>query len=298
MRRHLLGTFLFLAACRGHAAPAVAPAAFPLPDSVVILDAATGTSISTTDLVRRAGGADFVLLGEVHDNAAHHQVRGALLTALASRKPAVVFEQFAQSDAPVPAPAAGQEMESWLDAHGFDRKNWKWPLHAPVVDAALAHGRSLWGSGLSRETLRSVVREGVASAPAELRRLVEGSPLDSAAQAAVDAELFADHCGKLPASMMAGMRAAQEVRDAAMAQALLSAGATGPAWLIAGDGHVRMDMGVPRLLRHAAPGKRILTVGLLERGTTEAVPGPATAKLYQVIIVTPPAEREDPCLGL
>lgn len=298
MRRHLSWSLLVLAACQGHANSAVAPTALLLPDSTAVLDAATGAPISTTELLHRAGGADFVLLGEIHDNAAHHQVRGALLTALASHAPAVVFEQFGQSDLPIPAPAAGQAMDSWLDDHGFDRKNWKWPLHEPVVDAALLHGRSLWGSGLSRETLRAVVRHGIGSAPAELRRLVELAPLDSAAQAAVDAELFADHCGKLPATMMAGMRAAQEVRDAAMAQALLRAGAAGPAWLIAGDGHVRLDMGVPRLLRQAAPGKRILTVGLLERGTAEAVPGPATARLYQVIIVTPPAQREDPCLGL
>ena len=289
---------VLLAACGGTSAPAVAPAAaLALPDSTEILDAATGAPIPAAELVRRAAGADFVLLGELHDNAIHHQVRGALLTAT-GKHPAVVFEQFARSAGPIPPPAAGESEEAWLDRYGFDRKSWKWPLHAPVVAAAIARAQSLWGSNVPREALRSVVREGTAAAPPELRRLTDQSPLDSVARAAIDRELVEGHCGKLPASMIPGMRAAQEVRDAAMTEALLAAGAGGPAWLIAGNGHVRLDMAVPRFLRTAAPGRGMLVVGLVERGADGSLPGAATAAMYQVIIVTPPAVREDPCAGL
>lgn len=290
---------VLLVACGGSsAAPAVAPAAaLALPDSTVILDAATGAPIPAAELVRRAAGADFVLLGELHDNAIHHQVRGALLTAT-GKHPAVVFEQFARNAGAIPPPAAGESEEAWLDRYGFDRKSWRWPLHAPVVNAAIAGAQSLWGSNVPREALRSVVREGTAAAPPELRRLTDQSPLDSVAQAAIDRELVEGHCGKLPASMIPGMRAAQEVRDAAMTEALLAAGAGGPAWLIAGNGHVRLDMAVPRFLRTAAPGRGVLVVGLVERGADGSVPGAATAAMYQVIIVTPPAVREDPCAGL
>ena len=35
-------------------------------------------------LLRRIGAADLVLLGEVHDNAVDHALRGALLTAFAA----------------------------------------------------------------------------------------------------------------------------------------------------------------------------------------------------------------------
>jgi uncharacterized iron-regulated protein len=210
----------------------------------------------------------------------------------------VVFEQFAAASTPIQAPGAGEDREAWLDQHGFDRKNWKWPLHAPIVDAAIANARSLWGSGLPREALRSVVKEGTGAAPADLRPLIERAPLDSAAIAAIDRELFEGHCGKLPESLVPGMRAAQQVRDASMTSALLAAGATGPAWLIAGNGHVRMDMGVPRFLRVSAAAKKVLVVGFVERGTGEAVPGLATAGMYHVIVVTPPAVREDPCASL
>lgn len=292
---------LTVTACGGAGAkpaPGAAPTALALPDSVSIVDAATGAPVAPGDLLKRAAAADFVLLGEIHDNPTHHQIRGSLLTALAARKPAVVFEQFARSAGPIPAPAAGESEESWLDAHGFDRKAWRWPLHQPVIDAAIAHAGSLWGSNVPREALRSVVRQGTSAAPPELSALITRAPLDSVAQAGIDQELFEGHCGKLPQEMVPGMRAAQEVRDAAMTDAMLSAAATGPAWLIAGDGHVRMDMGVPRLLRKVAPGKRTLVVGFVERGTDDAVPGAAAAQRYQVLVVTTPAPREDPCLGL
>lgn len=288
---------LLLATCGGHTSLARPPVAMVLPDSTVVLDATTGAPISTPELLRRVAAADFVLLGELHDNPIHHEVRGLLLTA-AGKHPAVVFEQFPATSTPIQPPGADEDREAWLDRHGFDRTGWKWPLHAPVVDAAIASASSLWGSGLSREALRSVVKEGVGVAPADLHALIAQSPLDSVAQAAIDQELIEGHCGKLPATMIPGMRAAQEVRDASMAHALLAAGATGPAWLIAGNGHVRMDTGVPRMLRNSASDKGVLAVGLVERGTDGAVPGVTTGRMYGVIIVTPPAVRDDPCAAL
>jgi len=293
-----LSLLLLLAACGGSSTPSVAPVSLALPDSTVLLDATTGAPASTAELLRRLGAADFVLLGEVHDNAGQHQFRGALLTAMASRHPAVVFEQFAETSAPIPLPTLGQSEESWLDSNGFDRKSWRWPLHQPVVDAAIAHGRSLWGSGLSREALRAVVHNGDASAPAQLQPLLARTPLDSIARAGIDSELVEGHCHKLPESMIPGMRAAQVVRDASMTQALLQASATGPAWLIAGDGHVRKDMGVPRLLRVAAPAKKVLSVGFLEREENGDLPSVSERQVYDLVIVTPRAEREDPCAGL
>lgn len=289
---------LLLAACAGSVSMPVAPVRFALPDSTFALDGATGAPLGTPELLRRVAAADLVLLGEVHDNAVDHALRGALISAFADRHPAVVFEQLARSDGPIPAPAAGESLESWLDAHGFDRRGWKWPLHQPVVEAAVAHARSLWGSGLSRESLRSVVREGEAAAPDTLRRLMELAPLDSTARAVIDRELVEGHCGQLPATSIPGMRAAQEVRDASMARALIQAGAGGPAWLLAGNGHLRRDVAVPRLLRAAAPGSRVLVVGLLEREANGALPDAGERRMYDIVIVTPRAVRDDPCRGL
>jgi uncharacterized iron-regulated protein len=288
---------LALAACGGHAQTAPLPAALTLPESTAVLDAATGVPVSTAELLRRVRAADYVLLGELHDNPYHHRARAALLTA-AGTHPAVVFEQFPETTAPIPPPEAGQDQEAWLDVHGFDRKGWKWPLHQPLIEAALASGRAIWGSGISRDAVRVVFRQGMDAAPEGLRRLIIDAPLDEAGLSAMERELIEGHCGKLPPEMLPGMRAAQSVRDASMAQALLAGGTTGPAWLIAGNGHVRIDMGVPRMLHREAPTRTVLVMGSVERGTDEAVPGPATGRRYDLILVTPPADRPDPCAGM
>lgn len=295
MRTHFIpASLLALAACGGGAIATVPPAAVVLPQGSVILDSKSGKTLATTELVSRVRAADYVLLGEYHDNGFQHQARGALLEAARDRHPAVVFEQFARSKGPIPAPA-DTSREAWLDANGFDRKGWKWPLHRPVVDAAIANGGSLWGSNMPREGLRAVVREGASGAPAELRALMDRFPLDSSARAIVDQELLDSHCGQLPLTMVPGMRAAQEVRDAAMTEAMLSAGAEGPAWLIAGNGHVRADIGVPRMLRPAAVGKTVLAVGFLERGADGKLPEAKDRAMYDIVVVTDPVEREDPC---
>jgi len=296
MRRlPILFPLLLGAACGGSAVSAVTPVAFSLPDSMVALDGATGAPVDAAELLRRIAAADMVLLGEVHDNAAQHALRGRLLSAFAARRPAVVFEQFTESDGPIPTPSDGEPLEPWLDRNGFDRAAWKWPLHRPVVEAAIASGRSLWGSHVSREALRPVVRGGEPAAPPHLRSLLERAPLDSAARAALDQDLIEGHCGRLPETMIVGMRAAQTVRDAAMAQALLRARATGPVWLIAGNGHVRRDIAVPRLLRAAAPTENVLAVGLLERPAGGGMPSQATRGMFDLVIVTPRVARPDPC---
>lgn len=297
MRRLTWLPLLLLAAC--HPAPgAVAPAAFALPDSTVLVDGPTGAPVAVQDLLRRVGSADFVLLGEVHDNPFAMAARARLLRAFASRHPAVVFEQFAASDSAIAKPAAGESLTVWLDRNGFDRRGWRWPMHEPVVSAALEVGRSLWGSNFSRAQLTPIVMGGTAAAPEPLRRLMERAPLDSAGRASLDSEIVVGHCNQLPATMVPGMVAAQEVRDAAMTRALLLGSAGGPAWLIAGNGHVRRDLAVPRILSRAAPGKSLLVVGLLEREEDGTAPVAADRHQYDLVIITPRTARPDPCLEL
>lgn len=297
MRRPYWLPLLLVAACHPATAP-LSPVVFALPDSTALVDGATGEPVATAELLRRIGSADFVLLGEVHDNPVAHAARASLLRAFGARHPAVVFEQFTATDRPIAPPAAGESLTVWLDSNGFDRRGWRWPLHEPVVTAALAVARSVWGSNMSREALRAVVTSGTSAAPEPLRRLMARAPLDSASQAVLDSEIVVGHCGQLPASMVPGMRAAQEVRDAAMSHALLLAGAGGPAWLIAGNGHVRRDIAVPRILTRVAPGKRLLVVGLVEREEDGTAPTAAERRSYDLVIITPRTARPDPCAQL
>lgn len=291
-----LATLLLVGACvRTQPMPETAPAAFVLPDSTTLIDGATGNAVPTAELLRRVAASDIVLLGEVHDNPVAMSARAALIDRFAARRPAFVFEQIPETDSALAPPAPGDSLEGWLDRVGFDRQGWRWPMHRPVVEAALAHGRGIWGSGLSREALRTVVMNGDSGAPAPLRDLMMRAPLDSNVRAVLDRDLVTGHCGQLPESMIPGMRSAQVVRDASMTRALTLASAGGPVWLIAGNGHVR-SIGVPRILRVTAPGKSLLVIGLLEREPTGI--DAAERQMYDLVITIPKATREDPCRAL
>jgi uncharacterized iron-regulated protein len=287
----LLSASLVAVACRAPAPPPV------LGDGVRVMDATTGAPLTADALTSRLAGADVVLLGELHDNPAHHRVRGALVASAAGRRASYVFEHFTRSAAPIARPADAEAREAWLDRTGFDRTGWAWPVHAPLVDAALATGRPMRGSNLSREALREVVRRGAAAGPTDVQPLLAAAPMSDTLRRGLEAELVAGHCGALPASMLPGMRDAQVVRDAAMAQALVAARPDGPAWLLAGNGHVRMDWAVPRLLRAAHPDWRLLSVGFLETGADGGLPAATEWRgRYDIVVITPPvAGRPDPC---
>jgi uncharacterized iron-regulated protein len=232
----------------------------------------------------------FVLLGEVHDNPEQHRQRADLLRRLLAdgRPTRVVFEQMDRgSDAALAA--AAREPEAVADAGRLDRAGWRWPLHRPLVEAALAGGAAVRGGNFDRDLARRLVREGLAAAPADLRTTLETVPWSPAQDGIVRQAIETGHCGMLPAHMVAPMAVVQRGRDAALAQAMLAA--TEPrVVLIAGNGHVRSDVGVPHYLRAAgvAAGD-IAAVGYLEAGDD------AQAPLFDLQQVTAPAPRADPC---
>ena len=64
-------------------------------------------------------------------------------------------------------------------------------------------------------------------------------------------ELEASHCGLMPKSAFGGMAVAQRFRDGNMASILADAApGSGQVVLVAGNGHVRLDRGVPWYLKH------------------------------------------------
>ena len=281
--------------------------------SVAAVDA-SGRPIDVSALVTRLRSARFILLGEIHDNPDHHRLRADVLRALLSDgvPTRVVFEQFDRQHSAALARAA-RDAESTATAGQLDRKGWEWPLHRPVLEAALAGGATIVGGNLARTEASQVMRGGVAAAPAELRRWITAPSTDAvngAWTAAQDAEVIRQvdegHCRALPASMLAPMALAQRARDAALALAMSDATTGTRVVLIAGNGHVRTDTGVPHYLRlqrdvsPSLPGPGdmrpqadvVLSVGFLEvaPGATPVADAP-----YDEAWFSPAISRPDPC---
>jgi uncharacterized iron-regulated protein len=257
-----------------------------------------------------------VLLGEVHDNPAHHKLRGWLIAeAVRARpqwRPAVVFEHIdtgrqpaldkfaALADGSRPSPTA-DDLLRLLD---WDKSGWPpaqvyRPLFEAVVDAKLP----IIAGNAPRDLVRAVARGGsAASAPEERARLRLDDPMPAPLAGALDRELAESHCGALPPQAIPGMAAAQRYRDARLADALLSAAERdGSAILIAGNGHVRADRGVPWHIWQRAPRTPVISAVLVEveDGKTDPTAymprDPDGKPAADLLIFTPRAERADPC---
>lgn len=233
---------------------------------------------------------DYLLLGEVHDNPEHHRRRLAWLTQWSrTQRFVVAMEQFDadRQSAIDAARAAGLQPRALAEAAGFDDRGWSWTHYGPFVSLALQQGLPLVAANLSAADTRAIARGGQSrdtSAPAGWR------PQD---QAVLEQAIADGHCGALPARAITPMAVAQRARDARMARALTDARTTHglPVVLLAGNGHVRTDVGVPRHLAGLQPTARVFAVGLLEHSGGD----PTAAGTFDRTLQTPPHPRGDPC---
>lgn len=263
------------------------------------------------NILARLAHAQFILLGEVHDNPDHHGLRAAILSIArclsTSGSAAAVFEHIRADQAGAiegprePADVAANDL--------FRRLDWPttgWPdqsMFQPLFTAAYANGLSILPGDPARGSVRQVAREGLAALTEPDRlRLGLDRELPAASHEALLAELVASHCNMMPPSAMNGLAQAQRYRDAHLAATMLAAGERNEkVFLLAGNGHVRSDRGVPWHLRNRKPDARVLTIMLVEvedgrKDERSYVPtGPDGTPAADLIIFTPRAARPDPC---
>ena len=294
-------------ALRSRAAPWVSPLLADHPLVGTIWDARERRSVTRATLEAAGARADFVLVGETHDNPDHHRLQLELLEAIvrAGRRPAVALEQLdREHQAGLDRARAERPGDAGYvaDAAQFDRRGWHWPFYEPIVAFALANDLPLVAANLSRRDASAVVQRGYGALGADAGHLGLLQPPDAAQAAAIEAAVREGHCGKLPESVVPRMVAAQRARDAVIADALIARGPAG-AVLIAGNGHVRRDLGVPVQLAARAPQRSALAVGIVEvienatRAEDYVAPEAGDAPRFDFAVFTPRAARPDPCAG-
>ena len=84
----------------------------------------------------------------------------------------------------------------------------------------------------------------------------------------------------------------RRMRDAANLWAALRDAAKRPAILLAGNGHVRLDYGVPQVIAAAQPAAKVVSVGFVEIGE------PVRDQPYTHVWVTLAVPREDVCAAM
>ncbi|MEA2755315.1 MAG: hypothetical protein QOJ54_1604 [Aliidongia sp.] len=264
--------------------------------------------IEPPELAQRLSVADFVLLGEKHDNMDHHRLQAWALNQIigSGRRPQVAFEMVSPEQEPAlrrhlaehPGQTDGLDTAlDWPSSHWPD-----WPNYRPLFAAALAAGLEIRPANVPLAEIRSVARQ--QTTPLAVRTLYRlDQPLDDAATAAMAQEIRDAHCGQLPESMVPGMVDVQRARDAAMALAMTRDAPAG-AVLIAGAGHARTDRGVPTQIVAMAPNRPVFSLGFIE--VVEGRDGPAgygeswgqPQPPFDAVWFTPRANDNDPCAGL
>lgn len=232
-----------------------------------------------------------LLLGEVHDSAAGHARRAALLRdeVAAGWRPAIAMEQF-DTDQQAALDAAMRDCKDadCVVARVVPAKTgWTWDYYKPVIALALDYGLPLRAANLSRGDAAKVVKGGFADAlPGDLIARYRLDALPAAVVTAQETEVRDSHCGMLPQAMVGPMAKAQIARDVVMAETMRAYAATGVV-LIAGNGHVRKDIAVPYWLRREGIAPR--AVGFLEPQSDAAA--------FDEVRRIPASERADPCAG-
>lgn len=230
-----------------------------------------------------------LLLGEVHDNAAGHALRLAELRRRIESgwRPAIAMEQF-DTERQAELSAAQQRCgpdAACVIAAAEGNARWDWPLYAPVIELAQQYRLPLLAANLSRNAAAAIVRGQPASGrDAELLSGHSLNALPANLLASQTEAVRSGHCDLLPERILPGMARAQIARDIVMAEVLLRAGRD--AVLLAGNGHVRRDLGVPRWL----PAAGVETVGYSEQASP-----PGQFHREQLLPAQP---RPDPCAQL
>ncbi len=280
------------------------PASHPLSGN--IWDTRASRSIDAVELNQRLASVTFILLGEIHDNAVHHRLQHELVAALvhSGRRPAIAMEQFDRERQSALDNARAErplDQEHLKRAAQFNDKGWEWEFYAPIVALALQYALPLLAANLSRATAFDIVSAGLESlGNPQVRDLGLDQPLERARREQLERVIHEGHCGQAPPQSLAGMADAQRARDAVMAQTIAAHRERG-AVLIAGNGHVRRDFGVPYYLQRLAPGASVASIGLIEIRPGDSRPEDYYAAAdpeFDYLWFTPRTAREDPCLQL
>lgn len=243
-----------------------------------------------------AQAADVVILGEVHDNPAHHMVQAGAVSA--NDPAALVFEMLTPAQAETVTPDLLNDENALRAALDWDNSGWPdFAIYYPIFAAAgaLANPPRIYGAQVPRSDARAAMQAGLVEAfGADSVAYGLSAPLDSDQQSAREALQMTAHCDALPAELLPAMVDVQRLRDATLARATLAAldeTATdetgGRVLVITGNGHARKDWGVPAYLARLRPALSVLSLGQSEGGAIDGG--------FDLILPAAPVDRPDPC---
>ena len=207
-----------------------------------ILQPAGGTIAAATATAARVDAllpTDALLIGEQHDAADHQQIEQQVVAYLAGRgllaALALEMADAGASTAKLKPTATEQQVQHALK---WNDKGWPWAAYGPAVMTAVRAGVPVLGANLPTTQMRSSMGD------AKLDMQLPGPALKAQQQL-----IRIGHCNLLPESQITPMTRIQIAKDRAMAQTIEDVALPGKVVvLLAGNGHVNRQLGVPQHL--------------------------------------------------
>lgn len=256
----------------------------------MIIDTSNTQKLTKDELIQRIGQNRNVLLGEQHRNEEHHRLRGELISSFSSDKIVVVAEHLDFGK----TVSWKDDLQVDLEQGGFSAKGWKWPVHQSLFEPLKKSSIELIGGNITREDAKAVAMGGVGKLDASIAEVLKATPYTPQASEALAKDIKIGHCNALPEGMLTPMSLAQQAKDSAMSLTLLRS-VKPIRFLVAGNGHVRKDYGVPRVLKGVYPDEKTLSVGFVEEAEFSGKNTQEYRELYDVIVVAGNSPREDHC---
>ena len=234
--------------------------------------------------------ADILLLGEQHDAPQHQQRQREVLDALiAQRQAAALVIEMAEQGGDtrqLPTNASEADAREALVWSASEAAGWDWAVYGPLVMRAVRAGVPVWGGNLPRAQFRNTMQDAALD-----------TQLTAPALQTQQNQIREGHCRLLPESQIGPMTRVQIARDRALASTAKGAMRVGQTvLLVAGNEHVRRDLGAPVHLGSQVKAR----VVLMQSGddSTTAGTGPDTGADRSVadqVWQTAPVPAKDHC---
>lgn len=189
-----------------------------------LTDTQSGRPAGLADVVAAAEGKRFVLVGESHDQAAHHEMQAQVIRALvaAGRDVVVGFEMFTRDNQSSMAPwTRGMwsrdefiEKADWENQWGFD-----YSLYEPIFEAVRENGLPMLALNVPRDWVRQVGRNGPSALTPEQREWAPDLYLQNKTHRAIFSSMMGGH--PLSGAQAENTYAAMVVWDEGMATSAL-----------------------------------------------------------------------------
>lgn len=231
-----------------------------------IWDVQAGKFIDRSQLLASIMQADYVLLGENHDNISHHMNQAWLIENLAKQdhEASVSFEMIDNQQGDLITNKNIISSAFLIDTLNQFKSSWNYETYYRILfDSVIQAGFKIYPANMSRQTLTNATMQSNQNLSPRLRQVLSQTPLPPEQKTVLQKEIIQSHCGMLDTEMVDQMVEMQRIRDAAMTVSLLNSEVDLKV-LIAGINHVREDHGVPMYLLQENKETTIVSVAPIE----------------------------------